>query len=260
MDASTIESLTLRRVATGETGLHDLWEQIARNGAPLVEALPDDPDHVLVTFLLRGTCATRNAVVVGGPAGFDTPQNGMQRLGATDLWFRSYRVARGVRCLYDLSENDSLTPLWATSDHAAVVALWKPDTLNPRRCTIIEGEGQVYTRSLLELPDAPLLRESRPVPETTRGELRRHHFESKHLGNTRPVDVYTPHPSHGSPRALLIVFDGIAFTRTVPTHTILDNLHADGRIPPTAALFVDSMGALRNRELPCHAPFAAFVG
>jgi enterochelin esterase family protein len=58
----------------------------------------------------------------------------------------------------------------------------------------------------------------------------------------------------------LIVFDGIAFTQTIATPTILDNLQADGRIPPTAALFVDSKGNLRNRELPCHAPFARFIG
>lgn len=254
-----IESPTLRRVANGEAELSKLWQRIERDGAPLVEELPDDPGRLLVTFLFRGTPATRNVVVVGGPAGFDTPANQMQRLGGSELWFRSYRVARGARCLYDISENDSLTPPWRTADPGGVMASWRPDPLNPRRYTIIEVEGRADARSLLELPGAPPLRESNPVPDAARGKLTRHQLASRHLGNNRPIDVYTPPAHHGPPRVLLIVFDGIAFTRTVPTPAILDNLLASGRIPPTAALFVDSLGELRNRELPCHAPFAAFV-
>ena len=221
MDARTIESPTVRRIAKGEVALAELWQQIERDGAPLLEARPGDPSHLLVTLLLRGTPATRNAVVVRGPAGFDTPRNCMQRLGKSDLWFRSYRIARDARCCYDLSENDDSTPPWVNSNHAAAMARWRPDRLNPHRYTIVEVEGRAHPRSLLELPDAPPLRESTPAPEATRGSTVRHHVESRHLGNTRPVDVYTPHPNHGQPRALLIVFDGIAFTRTVPTPAIL---------------------------------------
>ena len=123
---------------------------------------------------------------------------------------------------------------------------------------MVDVEGRSYRRSLLELPGAPALTDSerRDVP---RGTLARQRVTSEHLGNTRDVDVYLPHADHGAPRALLIVFDGVAFTHTVATPTILDNLQAEGRIPPTAAIFVDSKGNLRNRELPCHAPFARFV-
>jgi enterochelin esterase family protein len=96
-------------------------------------------------------------------------------------------------------------------------------------------------------------------PELPAGALQEHRIESAALGNRRPLWLYLPHASHGAPQALLIVFDGVAFTRTVPTPRILDSLIASGHIPPSAAVFVDSLGARRNLELPCHAPFAAFV-
>jgi enterochelin esterase family protein len=43
----------------------------------------------------------------------------------------------------------------------------------------------------------------------------------------------------------------------VPTPTILDNLRADGRIPPVVAVFVSQVD--RARELACNEDFGAFV-
>jgi enterochelin esterase family protein len=79
------------------------------------------------------------------------------------------------------------------------------------------------------------------------------------LKQARPLIEYVPDPCFGAPQILLIVFDGVAFTRTVPTPTILDNLIAGGQIPSTAALFIDSRGEQRNIDLPCNDRFAGFL-
>lgn len=254
-----IESPSLRRVVEGGESLADFWRRAEAEGAPLIEALADEPTARLVTFVFRGSPQTRNVAVVGGPAGFDIPRQQMQQLHASDLWFRSFRVPRDTRTVYELSENGPLLAPWQTRDLATLFATFRADPLNPRCCRIVESVGQSTTRSLLELPDAPPLRHSAGHPDLPAGELQEHPIESTALGNRRPLWLYLPHASHGHVQALLIVFDGVAFTRTVPTPRILDSLIASRSIPPTAAVFVDSLGARRNLELPCHAPFAAFV-
>jgi enterochelin esterase-like enzyme len=56
---------------------------------------------------------------------------------------------------------------------------------------------------------------------------------------------------------LLVVFDGFASLRVIPTPTILDDLLADGRIPPMVGVLIESPD--RNVDLPCSAPFADFL-
>jgi enterochelin esterase family protein len=56
---------------------------------------------------------------------------------------------------------------------------------------------------------------------------------------------------------LLVIFDGFAYLRVIPTPTILDNLIAAGKLPPFVALLVDNVD--RDRELPCYAPFTDFL-
>jgi enterochelin esterase family protein len=259
VDPAAIESAVLRRLVSGDATLNALWRHIETHGAPLVEPVPDQPDQRLVSFVFRSRPQTRNVVVVGGPAGYDAPEQRMQRLGDTDLWFRSYHVPRDTRCCYQLSENDALIPPWETTDPESATANWQPDSLNRRRCEIVEVEGSSRGQSLLELPHAPHLRYGERRSDVPQGTLEDHRITSAVLGNTRGLRLYTPHSNLGPPRALLIVFDGVAFTHTVPTPTILDNLIAEGCIPATAALFVDSLGEQRNRELPCRAPFATAV-
>ncbi len=255
-----MESPSLRRLMAGSERLSDFWRRIEAEGAPLIERLPGEPAARLVTFLFRGSSETRSVVVVGGPAGFDIPNQQLQRWGGSELWFRSYRVPHDTRTVYELSENGPLLAPWEMQDPTALFMSFRADPLNPRRVQIVEKVGEDITRSLLELPDAPPMPHSAQNPDAPPGALQEHFIESAALGNRRPVWLYLPHTSHGSAQALIVVFDGVAFMRTVPTPRILDNLIARGRIPPTAAVFVDSLGARRNLELPCHAPFAAFVG
>src|SRR5207302_1064112 len=59
MGSALIESPTLRAVADGKSTAAELWQQLQRDGAPVIEDLVGDSDHRLVTFVLRGSSATR---------------------------------------------------------------------------------------------------------------------------------------------------------------------------------------------------------
>jgi enterochelin esterase-like enzyme len=87
-------------------------------------------------------------------------------------------------------------------------------------------------------------------------------FHSDILKNERRIWIYTP-PGYihdGEPYDLLILFDGRAYLVFVPTPTILDNLLADGLIPPMVAVLIHNPDReTRSRELPCYPPLVDFL-
>lgn len=92
-----------------------------------------------------------------------------------------------------------------------------------------------------------------------KGNLSPFYFKSSCLKNKREIWVYTPpgYSNKGERYPLLIVLDGQAYTSDlIPGPTILDNLIAEGEIPPMIAIFVSSIDQpRRNLELPCYKPF-----
>lgn len=97
-----------------------------------------------------------------------------------------------------------------------------------------------------------------PRADAPQGKVDRYSFRSRILRNQRDIWVYTPHgfPQESKPYKLVLLFDGEAYTTLIPTPTILDNMIADGEIPPTVAVLVGSIDTdTRNIELPCCQPF-----
>ena len=79
-------------------------------GTPLIEAIPDDDTHVLVTFLWQETEKLQNILVAGAVVGWDVAENQMSRLLKTDLWYKTYKMRSDTRAIYRFSLNDSLIP------------------------------------------------------------------------------------------------------------------------------------------------------
>jgi CubicO group peptidase (beta-lactamase class C family)/enterochelin esterase-like enzyme len=250
-----------RALASGDHGALDrFWREVAERGAPLVEPLDGDNDYVLVTFLWRARFETRNVVVVHWARFYSLDRLDdykMVRLGDTDLWYRTLRIRRDARFVYRLSPNDPLR-FGGTAD-AQRGASAQADPLNPRRWPDADSR-----QSLLELPGAP------PQPWVVRrtgvpaGTVQKHRLASPRLGNERDIFVYTPagyDKSTGS-LALLVLFDAKdrLSDAGVPTPVILDNLMAEGRIPPmVAVLIANPTPQARSRELPCNPDFAEFL-
>jgi enterochelin esterase family protein len=90
----------------------------------------------------------------------------------------------------------------------------------------------------------------------------RHRFESAALGNGRDVFLYrSPGYDPKDPRTILLVlFDADHYLTKAPTPRILDNMVADGVLPPLAAVLVANPDAeARSRELPGNPAFAAMM-
>lgn len=235
--------------------LPEFWNDVKRRGSPLVEPIEGDPQHVYVTFLFRHTPGTEDVMVQLFPLSLvDRDAWRLKRFGDTDLWYRTMRLARDARFQYLLVRN----PLPATGVYQSPLGearsiLRDPpmaDPLNPRKY----GEA-----SLLELPEAPPQPWIAVRPEVPKSKVERFPMPSKHLGNERNIDVYTP-AAPARNMEVLIVMDGPAYLNLVPTPVILDNLIHEKKIPPTVAVFVPNVSTeTRYRELGCSKEFAEFL-
>jgi enterochelin esterase-like enzyme len=193
--------------------------------------------------------------VIGGLAGADPGDRRMQQ--ADDGWWeRTYELPRDVRTLY-----------WFTRTRTPEQADLMHDPLNPRthvyRRDPEDPQDADVVCSLLELTDAAPLHWSVERAGVVRGTVELHRLASERLGNERRVFTYTP-PGYDAARTypLVVCFDGWGYVQNayVPLPTVLDNLIADGRIPPVVAVLPDSLNQeTRMRELFLHEPFVEFL-
>ena len=96
------------------------------------------------------------------------------------------------------------------------------------------------------------VRSADPEPAGRRCRLERDTWYSRTLGNDRRVDLFMPDGAAdaGTGNRLLVVLDGADFVDVMRLPAILGRLVASGRIPWTAALYIDHPDwSTRNREL-----------
>lgn len=245
----TLQQLAGQLKQGGDT--RTFWHDRQQQGTPLVETVADAPNERLVTFLWRG--ARNNVRLFGSPSG---GHDALQRLADSDVWFVTYQAPSSARLSYQLAPD-----VPEGNDRRGLLATAQRDPLNPRRFGNHTDEPHL-TRSVLELADAPPQPWLEARTDVAHGTLERQVLKSKILGNTRDVYLYRPAgwADAGQDRGLLVLFDAHAYTRQVPTPTVLDNLIADGLIPPTAALIVaNPSDETRPVELPPNPDFARFM-
>ena len=251
------------------------WEEVKKQGSPIIEPLPGENKNMLVTFLWRGTQETQNVIVLRLPYAAAAPDDYlMDRMEKTDVWYKTVEVGRKMRFDYTLAPN---VPSLRGGSHAIsnetiamIAAAARPDPLNPKRWRVdLQSEDAPEFRgsSIVEMPDAPAqpwLAERLGVPK---GAIEKHPFKSALLKNEREIAVYLPpgYSKSGKPYPVLVLFDEIAYlgdahqAALVPTPTILNNLISEGRILPVVAIFVGNAPGARSRELTCNPVFADFL-
>ncbi|GAA3124454.1 enterochelin esterase family protein [Kribbella aluminosa] len=246
----------------------EFWAEVAERGTPLVE--PAGDDDVWLTFLYRAgepvsDVSVSDVSVFGGPAGWDPPGNVMHHLAGTDVWYLTFRVRADLRCTYRLAVDDVGSTAAAAEDWSERTAHWFADPLNPATFVYPEDEAtdsHETVVSLASLPSAPSQPWITPRAGAAGGELAQYSHRSELLGNERRIWVYTPqgYTPDVEPLPLLVLFDGDTVRGPMPMPAILDNLIGDGQIPPMIAVLVDSLTQeVRNRELPCGAPFLEYL-
>ena len=245
--SARIEALK-QQLAPGPQGTDAFWRMVATEGTPLVEPTESGDKHQIVTFLWRGGEDTRNVLVTMNPFTLVAPRDYlMTRLASTDVWYLTMRVPRGARFTYQLSPNDPIVgPMPSGSN---VTSKPQADPLNPQRWLCGPDASMSQCFSMVELPGATPQSWIRRNAGTKPGRLESHRFKSEILKNERDVWVYVPaeYRRDGPPSALLVLFDGRAYSTLVPTPIILDNLIAASRIPSTIAVLIGDTE--RGREL-----------
>lgn len=245
-------------IESGNTeALNRFWHSVTVEGTPLIESIPDDDHHAMVTFLWRADESVEHIVLYSellrGMWWNNWADALFSRLLQTDLYYRTYRVRTDLRFVYWISPNHPLVHIKNVPDWGEFMAHCRVDPLNPNKFI------QDKDRSFVEMPASKPQPWHIPRPDVPRGQVERFAWHSEVLNNDRQVWVYTPtgYYSEGEPYHLLLLFDGDIFTTDVPAPTIFDNLMADGLIPPFIAVMLDSPN--RQRELYCHEPFTKFI-
>ena len=244
-----LDTLQKELVAGNTAALNAFWEEITQQGTPLIEPIVGDDKHLSVTFLWRGGNEAGNVVVNFTLAGHGSGSEGMHHLAETDIWHISYRVRNDTRESYQFSMSGATLT----------------DPLNPRKHVFpSDDENQVtgWVSSVVELPQAPHQPWTAPRSGVSAGQVTLHRLHSDVLNDERRVWVYTPsdYQPEGVPYSLLLLLDGWFFVHVIAAPTILDNLIADGLIPPLVAVMVGSVfDKTRERDLSCYTPFVDFL-
>jgi len=250
--------LALRnRLTSGDrTALDKFWKEINEQGAPIIEPAADSDHEMLVTMLWRAREETKN-VFVFRLGDINKP---MTRLLDTDLWYKTFRLQKGARFIYQFATNLPDPKEWGgVSRFAGVV---RNDPLNPLQFTEHYNEFNPYegsSFSAVELPTAEPQSWIVVRPNVLTGRMQRDKFRSKLLGNERPIWIYTPHgyATDKKPYGLLVLTDGGIWVNAGRVATTLDNLIAAGLIPPLVAVMVEN--PQRWRELSCNSTYADFL-
>jgi enterochelin esterase-like enzyme len=228
----------------------------------LLDALPGDPSHVIVTFVWRS--GTNKSVLLltsaTSIAGRDVSKMQMTHLEGTDVWFRAYKMRADLRFTYRFGPDATLAAF-------LIPGAFSFDPLNPKKLVADRDaenpDANIIEGSIAELPQAPAERWITSNPTMPRGALVMERIHSDKLGNERRIWTYLP-PGYApqvKPYPVLMCFDGFGYTHggAVNAPTILDNLIAAHRIPPIVGLFVDVSWSVRNVELTNHRAFIDFL-
>ncbi|WPC75796.1 alpha/beta hydrolase [Vibrio porteresiae] len=248
---------TITAISSGDKqAITRFWQTVTQKGTPLIEPLKEN--RSLLTFLWRG--ADENNVGLLG-----APYEGhayLTHLKGTDIWYKSYVVSNTTRLSYRLAPNvPQLSSQQGIEQHRSIIATTQTDPLN-RTSTYHEQVDPWGDASTVVLNQADLADETLPQTEVSVGHVKRHQLESPSLEQTRVIDLYHPaqDASLNENSPVLFLFDGSDYQDKIPVPTILDNLIAQGKIPPMRAVFIHH-GSMNQRmkELPPNQAFTQFV-
>jgi len=243
------------RLKSGDTrALDSFWKEITESGTPIIE--PATGSDVLVTMVWRAREETRNVFVFR----LGDVNKPMTRLLDTDLWYKTFRLPKGARFIYQFAANLPDPKEWGGVARFAGVV--QNDPFNPLQFSEHYNEFNPYegnSFSAVELPGAEPQSWIAVRPNVPTGRVQRDTFRSKLLGNERPIWIYTPHgyAAGKKPYGLLVLTDGGGYVNTARVATTLDNLIAAGLIPPLVAVMVENPN--RWRELSCNSTYADFL-
>ena len=129
------------------------WRDVEKHGTPLIEPIEDNHSDNLVTFLWRATGETHSVMIGWFPFAAAKPDDyQLIRLGTTDVWYRTLKIRKGARFVYQLSPNDPL--VFEGDSGFQRLATSQADPLNPHHWFENPGSTKFEYQSMVEMPDA----------------------------------------------------------------------------------------------------------
>jgi len=195
---------TLRRaVEAGDITTVDIfWQEMNASGTPLIEPVSGNERDCLVTFLCRNGKDDAKIGLISNLPGRMGEYEDMDHLPGTDLWYKTHQVPKDTRETYQLSVDgqNSIDPF---NSRKSLFPL-DEDT----------GVGG-WESSIFELPDSPPQPWILPKPGVPKGQVLKHYYQSRILGNRYPVWLYTPpgYSVDGDPYGYLLILDGWFYAR-----------------------------------------------
>ncbi|WP_175597142.1 alpha/beta hydrolase [Peristeroidobacter soli] len=269
-NSAEVPEIAAIRSATPETraaAVATLWSAVAKRGTPLLQLLPEQPGRMRATFVWQQP-ETENepnvALIASFAPGGSRQVVPFERLAGTNVMQTSLLVDARARYRYYLAwprgRNDDPQAIWRMQANGLTYELFTDP--HSRHSYVDDFEGAPTPTSYFEGPAAPAEAWLQPDPSIAPGSIDTFEIASTLLNNSRRVSVYTPagYARSTTRLPLLVLFDREGYLLSVPTPTILDNLIADGTVPPLVAVLVSAIdGTHRSKELSANARFAAFV-
>lgn len=229
-----------RRVAADPGASQELAAAFWRTTAaalPLIEPCGDDPSYRIVTFIWNAPRAHEIILFVNRLTDERRLHDStMKPISGTGLWQLSYRMRSDWRASYAALVREPGSPApWQQGDQISIrqaLDRGQPDPHNRARCRNRAGVEQ----SVAQLPDAPHQTWLAPrEPPVAAGKV-----TQVLTPNSARIWEYLPADTSASELPILVVFDGDVWTGPQDLATTLDNLIADGLIPPVYAAMIDS--------------------
>lgn len=252
-----ITALRGRLDAGDKRAVEEFWRDVARTGAPVIEAAKDSSNQVIATFVWRGDAGTQGVALLAPlQTSPGMPNFPLSHLPGTDVWYKCWEMRDDLRFTY------SFLPKGKTEERDAQQVAGT-DPLNPHRMEVAYDEGIAPMKfSIAAMPHA--LDESWIVkqPNVPAGKVEKFQLKSAILGKERGITAYTPPGYADNPKSeywLLVLFDGFFYRSSIPTPTILDNLIHAGKAPPMVAVLIDNPRESRVSELGYDPAFVEFL-
>src|SRR5262245_38228314 len=99
-----ISALQKQLAAGNSLALEKFWDEIAKEGTPLIEPSSDSDSHLLVTFLWRGKKEIRWAQLISELTLSAQDQRTLIQLRSTDVWYRTFRLRNDARFAYGFAD------------------------------------------------------------------------------------------------------------------------------------------------------------
>ncbi len=247
-----------------DKAISEFWKKIEKLGTPLFEEIEGDDKYNIITFLVQedgevGNIICNNMFVIE-----DIRDGLLQRIEDTNIYFKSYRILKGIREIYCLSKNNPLEPKNPSENMVKYVDLIFHDPSNSKK-SILKVDKICFPINEIVSPDAPPQPYYGERTNIDQGKVEEFTSDSGILEIERQILVYTPpnYSKNHNPYHFLLIFDGILFEERAKVSSTLDNLIADDKIPPVVAImienFIPTNVVLRSSELVPNSKFLKYI-